>query len=81
MKAQNDIFKPTAFYCVSQYGGYLLQLDDTNMKARIKPDFNSPRDANSRPHWQAIKEDKNGVLFVTYYGKRLNLDMFLCCNY
>lgn len=80
MKAQNDIFKPTAFYCVSQYGGYLLQLDDNNMRARIKADFNEQNDT-SRPRWQAIKEDKNGVPFVTYYGKRIDLDLFLLCNY
>ena len=58
----------------------MLQLDDANMMARIKADFNEQNDT-SRPRWQAIKEDKNGVLFVTYYGKRLNLDLFLLCNY
>lgn len=81
MRKQANNFKPQAFYCVSQYGGYLLQIDDTNMMARVKPDFNSPQDANSRPRWQTIKEDKQGILFVTYYGQRLNLDNFMIINH
>jgi len=63
-----------AFYCVSTWGGYELQVADDGGSARVRSSFDDKE--SPRPRWQEIKYNRAGAPFVTFHGRRLYLDNF-----
>ena len=76
MKATTNEFKAQAFYCVSQLGGYAIEVSNDGSMARVRADFGEPN-ITKHPRWQEIKFNKAGDPFVTFNGRRMKLDNFL----
>ena len=60
-------------FCISNFGGYEIQLSDCGDGARLKY-----YDKVSR--WQEIKFNVAGEPYVTYYGRKLELNNFMRNN-
>lgn len=70
-----DNFTTHAFYCVSTFGGYEIELSADCSAARVRSNFDGK--ISPRPRFQEIKFTLSGDPFVTFYGRRLKLDNFL----
>jgi len=66
-------FKSHGFYCVSNFGGYEIELSDCGGAARLKY-----YDKVSR--WQEIKYNNASESYVTYYGRKILLNNFIKVN-
>lgn len=74
LNAPKNDFRATAFYCVSNWGGYEIEISRDGSSARIRASFGDK--VSPSPRWQEIKYSSVGDPFVTFNGRRLMLDNF-----
>lgn len=72
---KND-FRATGFYCVSNWGGYEIEISRDGSRARVRASWGDK--VSPSPRWQEIKFNASGDPFVTFCGRRMMLDNFMC---
>jgi hypothetical protein len=63
-------FIPHGSLTLSNHGGLEIELYNEMLQARL-------RYYGKVSHWQFIKCTNNGIMYVTYYGRRYKLDQFM----
>lgn len=75
LNAPKNDFCATGFYCVSNWGGYEIEISRDGSGARVRASFGDK--VSPSPRWQEIKYNCSGSPFVTFNGRRLMLDNFM----
>lgn len=73
LELKQDNFVVHGYYTLSNYGGLEIQLSDNCEFARL-------RYYNKLSKWQKIKYNRAGLSYVTYWGKKYLLNVFLKVN-